>query len=179
MLLVLSLLPTISISKQARQSDTTTTTTTTAVPAYISSILFIEFDTSGLLTLINTNDTYLSNQTFTNSTTISYPSISTSLNTDIPLDEQVDKIPGGAGLFLFGNDDDGDVILRSRLVWEYDTKDCSVELDVEGDTLGWIMFVSIALCAACFSACVDVVMFVSFVYMSVLMLCFYFYIMRL
>ena len=136
------LLPTI-ISKQARQSTTLESTTT--VPSYISSILFIEFDTSGLLTLINTNDTYLTNQTLTNSTFISYPSISTTINTDIPLDEQLDKIPGGAGLFLFGNNNDGDVVLRSRLVWEYDFEDCSVELDVEGDTLGWIMFVSISI----------------------------------
>jgi len=147
---VQSLLPTI-ISKQARQSTTTsesTTTTATTTPSYISSILFIEFDTSGLLTLINTNDTYLSNQTLINSTSISYPSISQALNTDRPLNEQLDKIPGGAGLFLFGNNNDGDVILRSRLVWEYDL-DCSVELDIVGDTLGWIMFVSIALYCLC------------------------------
>ena len=54
----------------------------------------------------------------------------------------MDLIPGGAGLFLFGNNDDGDVILRSRLVWEF-SGDCEIELNIEGDTLGWIMFVSI------------------------------------
>jgi len=143
---VQSLLPTTSISKQARQSTTTT------VPSYISSILFIEFDTSGLLTLINTNDTYLSNQTLINSTIISYPSISQALNTAIPLNEQLNKIPGGAGLFLFGNNDDGDVVLRSRLVWEF-SGDCEIELDIVGDTLGWIMFVSINLCAVLFIEC--------------------------
>ena len=149
---VQSLLPTILSTKQARQSDTQSTSQETTTPSYISSILFIEFDTSGLLTLINTNDTYLSNQTLTNSTSITYPSISTTLNTDIPLDDQLDKIPGGAGLFLFGNNDEGDVILRSRLVWEY-SGDCEVELDVEGDTLGWIMFVSISYLSVCVHVC--------------------------
>ena len=168
---VQSLLPTTMISKQTRQSDTTSESTTTA-PAYISSILFIEFDTSGLLTLINTNDTYLSNQTLINSTSISFPSISTTLNTDIPLDDQLDKIPGGAGLFLFGNNDDGDVVLRSRLVWEYST-DCEVKLDIVGDSLGWIMFVSLSICVF---VCMCVYLYLYMSILILLLLLFYTYI---
>jgi len=47
---------------------------------------------------------------------------------------------------MFGNNDAGDVILRSRIVWEYDI-DCGVDADIVddgnlGETLGWIEFVS-------------------------------------
>ena len=50
---------------------------------------------------------------------------------------------------MFGNNEAGDVILRSRLVWEYDI-DCGVDADIVGDgnlgdTLGWIEFVSTSL----------------------------------
>ena len=113
----------------------------TSPPAYISSILFIEFDTSGLLTIINEDDTYLTDANLSNGTLLTYPSISTQLNTEQPLDEQLDKVPGGAGLFIFANNEIGELVLRSRVVWEYDLN-CNVELNMVGESLGWIGFVS-------------------------------------
>ena len=122
-------------NNEDRQSTTSTS------PAYISSILFIEFDTSGLLTIINEDDTYLTNANLSNGTLITYPSISAQLNTELPLDEQLDKVPGGAGLFIFANNEIGELVLRSRVVWEYDLN-CNVELNMVGESLGWIGFVS-------------------------------------
>lgn len=146
-----STLPTLSSSQHLlfNNEDRQSTSTTLTSPAYISSILFIEFDTSGLLTIINEDDTYLTNANLSNGTSITYPSISTQLNTNIPLEEQLDKIPGGAGLFLFANNDNGELLLRSRVVWEYDLN-CNVELNMVGESLGWIGFVSISKFFNCY-----------------------------
>ena len=139
-----STLPTLSSSSSSshllfNNEDRQSTTSTS--PAYISSILFIEFDTSGLLTIINEDDTYLTDANLSNGTLLTYPSISTQLNTELPLDEQLDKVAGGAGLFIFANNEIGELVLRSRVVWEYDLN-CNVELNMVGESLGWIGFVS-------------------------------------
>lgn len=121
-----------------RQSPTQTANTTVAS---ISSVLFIEFDTSGTLTLINEDPRYLTEANLTEGMTITYPSISQSLNPSLGLEEQLQYVPGGAGLFIFGNNKEGEVILSSRLVWEFSGA-CDVTVDIEGQTLGWIDFVS-------------------------------------
>ena len=145
-----STLPTLSSSQHLLFNNNEDRQSTTAIsPAYISSILFIEFDTSGLLTIINEDDTYLTNANLSNGTSITYPSISTQLNTNIPLEEQLDKVPGGAGLFIFANNDNGEIVLRSRVVWEYDLN-CNVELNMVGESLGWIGFVSISKFFNCY-----------------------------
>ena len=109
--------------------------------SYISSVLFIEFDTSGSLTLINENATYLVDANFTEGMTITYPSISQLLDPTLTLDEQMQFVPGGAGLFMFANNDNGDVILSSKVVWEF-TGACNVTVDIQGSTLGWVRIVS-------------------------------------
>jgi hypothetical protein len=109
--------------------------------SYISSVLFIEFDTSGSLTLINENATYLVDANFTEGMTITYPSISQLLDPTLTLDEQMQFVPGGAGLFMFANNDNGDVILSSKVVWEF-TGACNVTVDIQGSTLGWVSIVS-------------------------------------
>ena len=109
--------------------------------SYISSILFIEFDTSGTLTLINENATYLVDANFTEGMTISYPSISQLLDPSLEFEEQMQYVPGGAGLFMFANNDVGDVILSSKVVWEF-TGACNVTVDIQGSTLGWVSIVS-------------------------------------
>lgn len=112
--------------------------------SYISSVLFIEFDTSGTLTLINENATYLVDANFTEGMMISFPSISQLLDPSMTLEEQMQYVPGGAGLFMFANNDDGDVILSSKVVWEF-TGACDVTVDIHGSTLGWISIVSCCL----------------------------------
>ena len=109
--------------------------------SYISSILFIEFDTSGTLTLINENATHLVDANFTEGMTIAYPSISQLLDPSLELEEQMQYVPGGAGLFMFANNDDGDLILSSKVVWEF-TGACNVTVDIQRSTLGWVSIVS-------------------------------------
>jgi len=149
---VQSLLPTVS---GQHGGDDSIVTQSETILAYISSILFFEFDTSGQLTIINVDDTYLipNDQELTNGATITFESISSTLNMSIPLEDQL--VPGGAGLLMLGNNEAGDVILRSRFVWEYDL-DCGVDADIVdddnlGDTLGWIEFVSTF--SLCFGIC--------------------------
>ncbi|KAL3763950.1 hypothetical protein ACHAW5_005135 [Stephanodiscus triporus] len=132
-----SALPKITKRLTDRQSPTQTSNTTVA---YISSVLFIEFDTSGTLSLINEDTRYLANVNFTEGRTITYSSISQSLNASLGLGEQLQYVPGGAGLFIFGNNNEGEVILSSRVVWEFSGA-CDVAVEIEGKTLGWIDFV--------------------------------------
>jgi hypothetical protein len=73
--------------------------------------------------------------------TITYPSISQLLDPTLTLDEQMQFVPGGAGLFMFANNDNGDVILSSKVVWEF-TGACNVTVDIQGSTLGWVSIVS-------------------------------------
>jgi hypothetical protein len=124
-----------------RQSPSQTSSTTVA---YISSVLFIEFDTSGTLILINEDPRYLAYANLTEGMTVTYPSISQSLNLSLGLEEQLQYVPGGAGLFIFGSNIEGEVILSSRLVWEFSGA-CDVTVEMEGKTLGWIEFVSVAV----------------------------------
>ena len=42
---------------------------------------------------------------------------------------------------MFANNNDGDVILSSRVVWEF-TGACDVKVDTHGTTLGWVGIVS-------------------------------------
>ncbi len=112
--------------------------------AYILSILFIKFDTSGTLALINEDPRYLAYANLTEGMTVTYPSILQSLNPSLGLEEQLQYVPGGAGLFIFGSNNKGNVILSSRLVWEFSGA-CNVTVEMEGKTLGWIEFVSVAV----------------------------------
>jgi hypothetical protein len=108
---------------------------------FISSVLFIEFDTSGTLTLINEDTTYFADANFTEGMMLTYPSISQSLDASMGLDEQLQYLPGGAGLFMFASNSEGEVILSNRVVWEFSGA-CDATVEIEGKALGWIGFVS-------------------------------------
>lgn len=125
-------------------------------PSYISSIHFLEFDNTAYLNVIHENTTYLNNVTFYNDDTFTFPSsIAEYTNTTSTLMEGDDDeqgkypLPGGAGLFMFGNDDDGQPILRNQIVWTFgtpglgDSGDCTIAtMEMEGKSLGWVVIVS-------------------------------------
>ena len=125
-------------------------------PSYISSIHFLEFDNTAYLNVIHENTTYLNNVTFYNDDTFTFPSsIADSTNPTSTLmggdDDEEGKypLPGGAGLFMFGNDDDGKPILRNQIVWTFgtpglgDSGDCTIAtMEMEGKSLGWVVIVS-------------------------------------
>jgi hypothetical protein len=112
-------------------------------PMYISSIHFLEFDSTAYLNVIHENTTYF-NGPFYNDEVFTFPS-------SIALAEGDEyTLPGAAGLFIFGNDEDsGEPILKNQVVWTFgtpgvgDSKDCKkAARELEGKSLGWVVFVS-------------------------------------
>jgi hypothetical protein len=77
-----------------------------------------------------------------NGTISTYNSISQRLDVSKPLGEQLEYVSGGAGLFAFGNNKEGELIVRGSLFWEFG-EDCNVVPQLVGETLGWIKFVSL------------------------------------
>ena len=132
--------------RHRRQRRTLQTTTTSVDPVVeIVSVQFLEFDTSGDLTVINQDDTY-ADVSLTNADRLHFYSASSFLDTSLPLEEQTSKpalVPGGASLILYGKTASGQVV-RNRFFWMYDTTNCGtdnvpIKLD---DEIGWVTVVS-------------------------------------
>ena len=106
----------------------------------IVSVQFLEMDTSPDMNIINQDDTYLVIDSEVSS--LSYTSVSASLDPTTSLTDQLDKVPGGVILILIGATSSGEIV-RNRVMWTY-TMGCGVEeVTVEpGDSLGWTIFVS-------------------------------------
>ena len=146
--------------KSHQEDKSTTTRRLQLIPSRLISAQFLEFDTSQDMNIINQDDQYLdvtlpltrrlaksSKQQYKSSElsdkTLSYTSISSTLDTSLPLEDQLDKVPGGVILILIGTTEDGEV-LRNRLLWTYTTS-CGEDgyVTVEnGDQFGWSVFVS-------------------------------------
>jgi len=114
-------------------------------PTQLLSAQFIEIDTSSDMAIINQDDSYLNlafpyNQ---EGITLSYTSISATLDPSLSLEDQMDSVPGGAILVLIGQDEEGEVV-RNRLMWTY-TMGCGVGVQTirDGDEFGWAVFVSV------------------------------------
>jgi len=109
----------------------------------IVSVQFLEFDTSGDLTVINQDDTY-ADVTLMDGDKLKFNSASSFLDTDFPLSEQMTSpalVPGGASLILYGKTASG-VVVRNRFFWMYDMN-CAREnspINVD-DEIGWIKVV--------------------------------------
>jgi len=111
----------------------------------IVSVQFLEFDTSGDLTVINQDDTY-ADVTLMDGDKLKFNSASSFLDTSLPLSEQMSNpalVPGGASLILYGKTASG-VVVRNRFFWMYDMN-CGEEnspINVD-DEIGWIKVVSL------------------------------------
>ena len=126
--------------------------TTGLIPNQLFSAQFLEMDTSTNMNIINQDDSYLNNATFPPSDngitdyTLTYTSISSTLNPDLSIEEQLDIVPGGVILILVALTNGGEVI-RNRIMWTY-TMGCGME-DVtvlNGDEFVWATFVSSFTC---------------------------------
>jgi len=108
----------------------------------IISIQFLEFDTSGGLIVINQDDTY-SNTTLKNGDVATFKSISDNLDPDVPIEDQLDILPGGVQLTLRGRTIDEvtgeEKIVSNRITWSY-TNACGVEPLEAGQSIGWTTF---------------------------------------
>ena len=161
--------------KQYRMLQTTTTTNTTTDPVTeIVSVQFLEFDTSGDLTVINQDDTY-ADVSLSNADTLTFYSASSYLDTTLTLEEQMSSpalVPGGASLILYGKTASG-AIVRNRFFWMYDNENCgsdNVPIKVE-DEIGWVTVVShdMLLCTkrSAFFPCLDFVVIVGLSFLRV------------
>jgi hypothetical protein len=114
------------------------------VPVTIGSVTFVEFDTSGNLSTINQDFQY-SVSDFADGDTITYNSILSTLDPALPVEEQMDKIPGGVALLFLGANAEGN-LMRSRVAWSFEDMMCSggdVGPINVGDKIGWITMVSL------------------------------------
>lgn len=110
----------------------------------IVSVQFLEFDTSGDLTVINQDDTY-ADVSLSDGDRIKFDSASSFLDTSLPLEDQMSGpalVPGGASLILYGRTEAG-VVVRNRFFWLYDLN-CGAENDPVqvDDMIGWVNVVS-------------------------------------
>lgn len=106
----------------------------------IVSVQFLEFDTSGDLTVINQDDTY-ADVALANGDRIKFYSASSFLDTELALADQMSNpalVPGGASLILYGKTESG-VIVRNRFFWMYDMN-CGRENEPVkvDDEIGWV-----------------------------------------
>lgn len=114
----------------------------------IVSVQFREYDPSGdELTVIYQDDTY-ANVSLANGDRLKFNSVSSFLDTDVPLEDQMSNpalVPGGAGLILYGKTASGATIIH-RFFWMYDMN-CGMENEPikVGDKIGWVTVVRLKL----------------------------------
>jgi len=104
-------------------------------PIIITSVTFLELDTTPQLNVINQDSTYFETS-LSDGEVITYPSISAQLDVNKSLDEQLDLVPGGVQLILFGTNAAGEVI-QNRLAWGYKRNYCNEEPLAVGNQIGW------------------------------------------
>lgn len=103
--------------------------------------------------VINQDDTYI-NTVLQDGAAMQFVSISSQLNPCVPLEDQMDKVPGGALVTMKGKTESGQ-IQQVDFLWLYDMNDCGSEnhpVQV-GDKIGWVTVVSMLIrrdsCAFC------------------------------
>jgi hypothetical protein len=119
----------------------------TAPITEITSILFLEVDTTPELNIINQDSTYFTTN-LEDGSVVAYTSISNQLDYTLPLEEQMEYVPGGVVVVLFGNDEDGNVV-QNTVAWDYNMGNCESEPLTVGDTIGWVAIVSLTFVFQC------------------------------
>ena len=104
-------------------------------PTAITSVTFLEFD-ADVDDIINQDSTYF--DTFLAETNvISFRSISSTLDPTKPLRDQMDLVPGGVMLVMFGYNADNQVV-QNTVAWAYDLTQCSEMTMDTTSSIGWI-----------------------------------------
>ena len=104
----------------------------------ITSVQFVEFDTSGKLNVINQDDTYATVSEM-NGSTFTFKSISSELNSKLLLLDQLDKVPGGIQITVDAKIDGA--IYNNRVAWNYSNK-CGKYPIADTEGVGWVALVS-------------------------------------
>ena len=104
-------------------------------PTVVTSVTFLEADTTPGLSIINQDSTYF-DSTITDGQVLTYESVSANLDPDVPLEDQMDSVPGGVMLVLFGVNAEGQVV-QNTVAWGYDADACEEPFDGEAN-IGWL-----------------------------------------
>ena len=110
----------------------------------VVSAQFLEFDTGVDLTVIHQDNTY-GTTSLMDGGAMQFYSVSSKLDTSVPLEDQMKNVPGGASLIMYGKTESGKVV-RNRFFWLYDMSNCGRENNPVqvGDQIGWVKVVSIS-----------------------------------
>jgi hypothetical protein len=104
-------------------------------PTIVTSVTFLEADSTPQLNIINQDSTYF-NTSSSDGDVLSYTSISSSLDVTQSLTDQENLVPGGVMMVLFGINSASEVI-QNTIAWAYNLDNCDVEPLEEGDGVGW------------------------------------------
>ena len=101
----------------------------------ITSVSFSEVDITTQLNIINQDSTYF-NTTIDDGQILEFTSVSAQLNASEPLDEQLQFVPSGVMLVMFGINSDN-IVVQNTMIWGYNTNYCSSEPLEDGAAIGW------------------------------------------
>jgi len=123
----------------------------------VTSIQFVEFDASGELMVINTDDAYSNNVSLSDGDSFGFASISDNLDPNLSIDDQLDMLPGGVQLTIVGRAIDPmtgtETMVSNRNTWSY-TNECGALTMEEGDGMGWVTLANLEQTSGdfCFTA---------------------------
>lgn len=125
--------------RRMQQLDPTATMRApTSTITEVTSILFLEVDTTPELNILNQDSTYFSTN-LNDGDIVSYTSISNMLDPSTPLEDQLEYVPGGVVVVLFGTDEEG-VVVQNTVAWGYGGVEyCESEPLAVNDSIGWIV----------------------------------------
>ena len=107
-------------------------------PTIVTSTIFLESDTTPELNIINQDSTYF-DTTLEDGAELQFTSISSNFDEEKPLSEQMDLVPGGVMMVMFGLNAANEVV-QNTVAWGYDIGYCNGEPLTNGDSIGWITF---------------------------------------
>ena len=108
-----------------------------SVPVIITSVQFIEIDAAGDLL---SNSQACNVNSCIDGSTFSVPSVSSQLQPGVPIEDQLDRVPETAVLFMIGLNDQN-VEVRGRFVWRYSNSCAQDATTIEnGDFIGFPVF---------------------------------------
>lgn len=122
-------------SKDSKHEMARRIATSDMVPVKVISIVFAEVNSDGSLLIINKNDT-LSDVELENGAVVQFESVSSTLDSNVGIDDQLSKVPGGVTLLVVGKNANGELV-KTRMLWLYNN-DCDVVPLTETAVLGWV-----------------------------------------
>eukprot|EP00986_Skeletonema_menzelii_P000476 scaffold137_cov156-Skeletonema_menzelii.AAC.7 len=105
------------------------------LPTRVTRVEIYEYDTSDGLAVINQE--ILRNQDLSDGDIISFTSISSKLDPNKSLDDQLQYFPNGIILLATGVNSNNENVTNT-FAWNYDINDCTAEQIAVGDYIGWM-----------------------------------------